>query len=167
MEKFTEEDAHRPAVEEEMVMGPANIVQIACPPDDKEAHEQVAAEIKGGRALQLHDLAANRLAPLLRERPEVLEIHPQRGIFDHHLQRAVGALMGEYRPQPVMPRQENIPALLQQPAVQAAAHGPADLLHVRWRALVGQGMMQHAFLHRREGVDSFDVLFRRSHLSFP
>ncbi len=104
---------------------------------------------------------SRRSCSLLVHPPPVLPLHRQGDVTVHHLEGARQIGPREGGPQHRVTVDHPLPGLgerlLREIAVQSAAH----LRHVEPRSRRGEGLEQHALLHRRQWIEVLQVRVRR------
>ncbi len=144
----------RPAIQDQMVVGPQKPPAVLRQPNQRQAHQR--------RRLGIEALAAIALAPRLEPRPlffgagvaPVLLDPGQLDLAVHHLQRVLQLLPVERGAQHRMPRGQPLPGPAQRVGVERPRQLTGDLQQVGpSEAHSGQAVEQHALLGGREAVD--------------
>jgi hypothetical protein len=155
-EDLPQHQGHRPAVEQQVVVGPDDLHLAGTEGEGREAGEGSPAEVEAPAAVLLDP--GGEAAPALAggEDPPVLPRDGQGGVRDHHLERFLRALPEESGAQDRMAGEDRTPRRLEGIEVEVAAERPAHLHHVVAGARREEAVEEHAHLRRRQRVGVLD-----------
>nr|WP_240990075.1 hypothetical protein [Cupriavidus taiwanensis] len=153
---FAQQLRGAPAVEQQVVHGPDQVVALRAGTQQRHAHQRRTLKVEA-----LFALAVRKGIDLVRAAPApVLDQHGQRRLPGHPLQRRVGPVQ-EAAAQAVMARQHRMPCRGEALRLDAVdIH--AQLVGIGAAVLAKHAVEQHAGLHRRQGVDVLHLLRRKA-----
>jgi hypothetical protein len=124
----------------------------------REAQRRRLAQIEAAGAIRLEVSVAARRVLRDRDVAPVVALPFDRRCLAHDLERLLLLFPDEHAPQDAVAIGRQLPGALERRLIEPAARHPAQLLDVQPRHPVVQAVEEHPLLHRREGIDRFDVL---------
>nr|WP_258874756.1 hypothetical protein [Cupriavidus taiwanensis] len=153
---FAQQLRGAPAVEQQVVHGPDQMVTMRAGAQQRHAHQRRALEVEALRAL-----AVSEGVELFRAAPApVFDQHGQRRLPGHPLQRRVGPVQ-EAAAQGVVARQHRLPCRAEAIRLDAVDID-AQLVGIGAAVLAKHAVEQHARLHRRQRVEVLHLLRRKA-----
>jgi len=128
------------------VAGPGHVVTLLRHADQQQPLQRRASQVETTGAFRFGTRGETLLVHRLTAPVEHLEV--QAGLAVHHLHRARQPLPVEAGAQDVVANHDTLPGGGEALRVEALDR-QADLVDIQRRATVGEGVEQHALLHRR------------------
>ncbi len=156
-EEFLQDERQRPAVQQDVMVGPHELVGLIVQAEEGQADQGRPGQIEALAAI-LAQISFKAGALFLRRKfsPILLdEGHRRRTVND--LDRLFQPLPGKGGAQDGVPVDHELPGSLEGGHVQLPTQDAAQLLHVDARSGRVEAVEQHALLHRRERVEDLDV----------
>jgi len=157
-EDLAQQQRDGPAVQQDVVVGPDELVGVVGQPQQGQADEGRLGQVEAPSLLRREEGGQPALL-LGRVQPApVLLCDSHIDLAAHDLDGFLQPLPGERGAQDGMALHHALPGALERGDVQPAAQGSIELLHVDAGLRREQAVKEHALLHRRERVKAFDVL---------
>ncbi len=153
-----EEQRLRPAVHDEVVVAPDEVVRVVADADEREPHQRRLREVEAPLLLRAVELLQARGQLFRREPAPVVPLDLDGDTLVGHLHRALDLLPEEGGAQDQVALDHALPRRLERFRVETAAQRAAQLAEVDVRLGRVQSVEEHALLHRGQGVDVYDVL---------
>ena len=160
LEEVVHQQRAAPGIDQDVVVAHHEPVALVSHAHQAQVERCLAEQGEPGLTLLLVQGLQALFLGIVREAAPVLIVHRQVARLVNDLQHRLAAVPAERCAQRFMARHHGLPGLGESLGVQGAVDAVAVLHVVQARARLQQGVQQHAFLHRRQRVDVFDLCSR-------
>ena len=152
-----EENRQRPAVQEDVVVAPDELVEVARQTHHRQTLQRRARQVVAPVHIVGQESPQSARPTLRVVLAPVEALETSGDAPQHDLQRSVEPVPDESRAQDRVTLDGPPPGALERVLVERPVERPGQLLDVDTRRRRRQRVVQHPLLHRREGIDVLDV----------